>query len=115
LPVQQQELIKIFAGKLDKGGKLHNIEAVKVYENTVDLTQNAGYVMPSVGLIESLTTAVNNQQLGEAVLLSSVALQETPPDKIAGNLHEVANGLKTVGLTKESRGLAVEAILGAGK
>ncbi len=115
LPVQQQELIKIFAEKLDKGGKLHNIEAVKVYENTVDLTQNAGYVMPSVGLIEGLAAAVNNKQLGEAVLLSSVALQGIPPDKIAGILHEVANGLKTVGLTKESRGLAVEAILGAGK
>src|SRR5262249_22302627 len=63
LPVQQQELIKIFAEKLDKGGKLHNIEAVKVYENTVDLTQNAGYVMPSVGLIESLATAVNDKHL----------------------------------------------------
>lgn len=115
LPIQQQELIKIFSEKLDNGGKLHNIEAVKVYENTVDLTQNAGYVMPSVGLIESLATAVNDKHLGEAVLLSSVALHETSPDKIAGTLKEVANGLETVGLTKESRGLAVEAILGAGK
>jgi len=71
--------------------------------------------MPSVGLIESLATAVNDKHLGEAVLLSSVALHETSPDKIAGTLKEVANGLETVGLTKESRGLAVEAILGAGK
>ena len=84
-----------------------------VYENTTVLTQNASYVMPSVGLINSLTAAVNDKHLGEVVLLGSIALHGvSPANMFAGMLQEVINGFETVGLTKESRELAKEVILG---
>ena len=102
--------------KLDNGRKLHNIDASKVYENTVDLTQNAGYVMPSVGLMDRLATAVNDKHLGEVVLLSSIVLHGVPPAKMfAGMFQGVINGFETVGLTKEAREISQEVILGLGK
>ena len=116
LPIQQEQLIKMLLEKLDNGRKLHNIDASKVYENTVDLTQNVSYVMPSVGLMDRFATAVNDKQLGEAVLLSSIALHGVPPAKMfAGMFRGVINGFETVGLTKEAREIAKEVILGLGK
>ncbi len=116
LPTQQEQLIKMLVEKLDNGRKLHNIDASKVYENTVDLTQNAGYVMPSVGLMDRLATAVNDKHLGEVVLLSSTALSGVPPAKMfAGTFQGVISGFETVGLTKEAREISKEVILGLGK
>jgi hypothetical protein len=116
LPIQQEQLIKMLLEKLDNGRKLHNIDASKVYENTVDLTQNVSYVMPSVGLMSRFATAVNDKQLGEAVLLGSIALHGVPPAKMfAGMFRGVINGFETVGLTKEAREIAKEVILGLGK
>ena len=116
LPIQQEQLIKMLLEKLDNGRKLHNIDASKVYENTVDLTQNVSYVMPSVGLMDRFATAVNDKQLGEAVLLSSIALHGVPPAKMfAGMFRGVINGFETVGLTKEAREIAKEVVLGLGK
>jgi len=66
--------------------------------------------------MDRLATAVNDKHLGEVVLLGSIALHGVPPAKMfAGMLREVVNGCETVGLTKEAREIAKEAVLGLGK
>ena len=113
LPEAQSQLIKMLYKKLDKSTKLHNDAGVGVYEKLPDLTSDDSYVMPSIGLMDSLNKALTDRRLGEVVLLSSIALHGAAPDKIyAGLLREVLDGFETVGLTKEARDLSKEIVLG---
>ncbi len=116
LPEAQSQIIKMLYKKLDRSEKLHNSTDSGAYEKLPDLTFGDGYVMPSVGLMDSLDKALTGKRLGEVILLSSIALHGAAPDKIyAGLLREVVNGFETVGLTKEARELSNEVVLGLGK
>ena len=113
LPPYERDILEISNEKLDKSIKLHNYGASSVYEKQKDLTSNDDYVMPSIGLLDRLEKARSEQRLGEVILLSSIALSDTPPDQIhKGLFREVIGGLIAVGLTKEARSLAREVILG---
>jgi hypothetical protein len=109
----RSQLVNMIKEKLDKTKKLHKYTDEVAYEKNLDLTSGEGYVMPLVSLIGDLEKAEEDRRLGEVVLLSSIALQGTPPEKInAGLLHKAMHGFETVGLTKEARELAMEAVLG---
>ena len=116
LTSSQRQIISMLEEKLDKSQKFHKDGASKAYEKSLDLTFGEGYVMPSIGLMDNLEKAEEDRRLGEIVLLSSIALNEVPPEKMyAGLLRKVMYGLETVGLTKEARELAMEVVLGIGK
>ncbi len=112
----QADILKISYEKLDTGDKLHNYTASELYGNNMGLTFAYDYVMPSISLMDRLHSARTEKRRGEVVLLSALALQEAPPEKLyPGLLREVVEGLTAVGLTKEARRLAQEAILGFDK
>lgn len=105
-------MLAVIKEKLDNNEKFHKYTASTVYEKNIDLTLGFGYVMPIVSLIDNLEKAAEDRRLGEVILLSSIALNEVPPEKKnAGILRKVLYGFETVGLTKEARELAMEAVL----
>lgn len=106
-------LIKILDKNLDNGGKLHNYEPEDAYDKNNALTDFSSYVMPYIGLIDTLGTAEKNRRLGEVVLLSSLALQDPSSGAPDGDtVRKVIGALETVGLTKEARELTQDVILG---
>lgn len=110
------QLVKLLYKRLDNSVKLHNSKGNGVYEKLPDLTSSDGYVMPSVGLMDSLKKALTGKRLGEVILLSSVALRGASPDGVYPELlREVLDGFEAVGLTKEARELSVETVLGLSK
>jgi hypothetical protein len=116
LDVKQRRLIEMLMEKLDKGQKLHNIETTETYDNLTDLTMPDGYVMQYGSLVDNLKKAVKDRRLAEVILLSSVLLHGVPPAYMsAGLLRETLDGFGTVGLNKETRDIATEAVLGLGK
>lgn len=113
LPEHQKILIAGLYEKLDKDNKLHNYTSGKVYENLLDLTKSDDYVMPINDLTTKLTEAYENKRLGESILLSATVLQGIKPEDLSpGLLQEVIGGMRDVGLTKEARELAGQAISG---
>lgn len=109
---QEKALVASAYEKLDKRIKLHNYGAGLVYDNTTTLTSSEDYVMPSDGLLNRLAKAKAEQRPGEIVLLSSIALDGTTPDRLSPELFQaVIDGLLSVGLTKETQLLANEVIL----
>lgn len=110
------KIVKTIYEKLDKGNKLHNIDAEEAYEKDPVLTASDDYVMPLSSLLSDLELAEKDKRLGEIILISSVLLRSTPAGKITPEvLGEVLDGFKTVGLTREARELAAEVVLGLRK
>jgi hypothetical protein len=113
LEPREKALIAALYEKLDKGNELHNYTVQDVYAKLNGLTASGDYVMPTSDLTESLAQAYKDKKLGESILLSAIALQGVQPGTVnPGLLQEVVDGMTTVGLTKEARILASEAILG---
>jgi hypothetical protein len=84
----------------------------KVYDNGSDLTSDGNYVMPSKRVWDRLIASSQNQSIGETVLLSTVLLNDKPlMDLYPGVLGDVLKGLRAVGLTRFSKGIAQEALL----
>jgi hypothetical protein len=65
----------------------------------------------SGGLNHALTTAAGKKQLGKTVLLSLIALGETPPNNLAAsNIAAIVSALEQVGLSDDARLLAIETL-----
>lgn len=113
LEIREKALITALYKKLDRAQKLHNIGELAVYDNEIPLTGNDDYVMQDTDLTNRLRNAGKKKHTGEVIVLSSIVLNGAQPDTIHPVLlGEVLDGMKTVGLTKEARGLAAEVILG---
>ncbi len=113
LGIREKVLIAAIYEKLNRDSKLHNYIDTETYEKFLDLTGTEDYVMPSTDLTGRLTQAFKDRRLGESVLLSAIALQGAQPGSVnPGLMQEIIDGWKKVGLTKEARALATEAILG---
>jgi hypothetical protein len=113
LPEREKALAAAVYEKLDKDNKLHNYAGLDVYEKLIGLTRSVDYGMPVSDLTDELAQAYKDKKLGESILLSAIALQGMQPKSLSpGLLQEVVGGMRTVGLTKEARALATEAILG---
>ncbi len=113
LSPHQQLIAKIIYEKLDRYGKLHNIALQNFKEPLDDLTSNEDYVMPSGDLIELLANAKKHQQCGAVVLSSVQLLKDQQAEKIDGFLlRTILDSYIAVGLEKEARLLAENALLG---
>lgn len=105
------EIWSLFSG-LSRENALHNVATQDVYEKHVDLTLVNDYVMPTVGLLEQIREASNNDRLGEVALLAAVALNEYSPGKThPGVFREVLQSLITVGLKEEAQQVALGVVL----
>ncbi len=72
-------------------------------------------LMPQPALWRSLNIAAQNLRVGETILLSLLALGESGPAQANPTvLHKVIKILRTVGLEREARALAVEAAVAFG-
>ena len=72
-------------------------------------------LMPQPALWRSLDIAAQNLRVGETILLSLLALGESGPAQANPTvLHKVIKSLRTVGLEREARALAVEAAVASG-
>jgi hypothetical protein len=80
-----------------------------------DGAADGGGPMPPPAVWRGLKSAAAAGRLGETVLLSLVALGETPPANASPLvLGEAIAALRAVGLEKDARALALEAVIGAG-
>jgi hypothetical protein len=105
-------IVGIIAEKLDKQSKLHNYGGRDIYEKHTDLTFDDNYVMQSIGLMNSLQEARNDNRLGEVILLSSIILHDSTSDNIKPDvIGEVIDSFVTVGLTNEAKQLTKEFLL----
>lgn len=112
-PKAKAQLLRYIYARLDRSGKIIEDPALGTYEKQLDLTSSSDYVMPSMGLKESFFAARDDRRVAEVILLSSLVLHGTPPDSIYPELlRETVKGLDTVGLTKNTRELTVEVVLG---
>ena len=72
-------------------------------------------LMPQPALWRSLDIATQNLRVGETILLSLLVLGESGPAQANPTvLHKVIKSLRTVGLEREARALAVEAAVASG-
>ncbi len=93
---------------------IHN--PIPIYEKQIGLTIQGNYVMPSVGLNDALSQAVENKQMGEIVLLNLLVLQHAHPDHLyPGLLDSVLENLENVGLNRETQELKKETFLALSK
>ncbi|MCD8562504.1 MAG: hypothetical protein LRY54_00155 [Alphaproteobacteria bacterium] len=106
-----KESFKIIIENVDNGNPDQHT-ADKVYDNDLDLTFDGNYVMPSKRVWDRLIASSQNQSIGETVLLSTLLLGDKPlMDLYPGVLGDVLKGLRAVGLTRFSKGMAQEALL----
>ena len=69
----------------------------------------------STCLMALLDIAAQNLRVGETILLSLLVLGESgPPQANPTVLHKVIKSLRTLGLEREARALAVEAAVASG-
>lgn len=112
LPENYVFLVDSVIENIDKQSKSgHTLP--RVYENNLDLTIHKDYVMPSKGVWNRLLEAPQEGHVGETILLSAIALQETPLGSIyPGLFQDVLKSLKSVGLTDIADDMAIAAVLG---
>lgn len=108
IPQNTKNYLFFLASALDKEILfIHN--PAQVYEKQIDLTISGNYVMPSVGLADSLFRAKDNNNSGETVLLNVLVLQYAHPGYLyPGMLGGMLKDFETVGLNKEAHNLMKE-------
>lgn len=112
LPQSKQLEYSNIIENIDKGTNyIHNADGI--YGNDFDLTFTERYVMPMPSVWDRLVNSSQDKRIGETVLLSAVMLhQQSLGDMYPGIARDVLQSLNTVGLTKSSRNLALELLLG---
>ncbi len=109
LKTPDSEQILAIIGTLDKDAEILN-NPLKAYEKHSQLTFANNYVMPSMGLIILLDTALEKKQIGITVLAILNSLAAKPDNMYSGTVSKALESMLEVGLIEDAKRIGGETI-----